>query len=294
MDASLDVSPRTTHEITLHEIKADIRAGRYFVVATVLGLAIVFAVYGVLRMPSYVASTVVVPVESGGVGGTGGLGALASQYSALASVAGISVGASTKAPEYLAVLQSEFLTEKFIQANNLLPILFSSKWDARLKTWKAMDPKKIPTLWAANQFFSKRVRSVSQEKSTGLVTLSIRWRNPAESAHWANALVKMTNDDLRNKSIAESERNIAFLNDEAAKTNVVELKQNIYTLIQREIGTEMIARGREEFALKVLDPAYPAEKPSSLGPAPLGILGALAGILLSVLVVFSRRVYLSA
>jgi uncharacterized protein involved in exopolysaccharide biosynthesis len=294
-DRGPDAATRQVREITIHEIKSDIRESRYLVILMVLGFTIALAGYGMVTPRTYVATTVLVPVGLDGGSASGGLGALASQYSGLASVAGISLGGgSSKAPEYLAVLQSEYLTEEFVKTNDLLPILFGRKWDAVSKRWKTTDPKKVPTLWAANQYFAKRVRSVTQEKSTGIITVAIKWQDPRQSAQWANALVRMTNDYLRSKAIAESERNIAFLNEEAAKTNVVELKQNIYSLIQREIGNETIAKGREEYALKVLDPAYPPEKPASLGVVALGILGAMVGAILSALFVFVRRIYRSA
>jgi uncharacterized protein involved in exopolysaccharide biosynthesis len=156
------------------------------------------------------------------------------------------------------------------------------------------DPSKVPTLWKANQFFKKDIRSVTEDKTSGVVTLKIRWKNPAQAASWANDLVKMANEYLRNKAIAEGERNISYLNDEAAKTNIVELRQSIYALIQQEINTEMVARGREEYALKVIDPAYPPEKPSSLGVPTLAVLGLLIGGILSLVVVLLRRIYLHA
>jgi hypothetical protein len=50
---------------------------------------------------------------------------------------------------------------------------------------------------------------------------------------WANELVRMTNDYLRDQAIQESERNIAYLNDQASKTDAVGAKQAIYALPKR-------------------------------------------------------------
>jgi hypothetical protein len=256
-----------------------------------LGLGI----YGALANPVYEASTILIPVLSDTTGGASStLSSLASQYSGLASLAGLSVGGGGKAAEYLAVLQSEFLTESFIKSANLMPVLYSEKWDSARKNWTTTNPRKTPTLWKANQYFKKRIRSVSEEKATGVVTLKISWKNPQQAATWANGLVKMTNEYLRNRAIAEAERNIAYLNEEALRTNVVEIRHSIYSLLQQEINTEMLARGRDEYALKVIDPAYPPEKPASFGAKTLAAFGLAAGGLGCLMFVLLRRIYRAA
>ncbi len=55
------------------------------------------------------------------------LSSLATQFGGLASLAGVSVSGDSRRSESVAVLQSEALTEQYIQANNLLPVLFREK-----------------------------------------------------------------------------------------------------------------------------------------------------------------------
>jgi uncharacterized protein involved in exopolysaccharide biosynthesis len=183
-------------------------------------------------------------------------------------------------------LQSEALTEKYIQQNDLLPILFNKQWDAQNKRWRATDPTRLPTLWKGNEFFKKNVRTVLTDPKSGLVTMTIGWTDAHIAAKWANDLVGMANDYLRKKAIDESERNIAFLNEQAAKTDVVTVKQAIYAILQSEINKEMLARGNDEYAFKILDPAVAPERPST-PPAVLLMLGALVGSFgLSVMIAF--------
>src|ERR1700737_4632921 len=74
--------------------------------------------------PSYSAAIVLAPVTTSSTGGPMGLlGSMASQLGGFASLTGISPGDSKKS-ESIAVLQSEFLTERYINENNLLPVLF--------------------------------------------------------------------------------------------------------------------------------------------------------------------------
>jgi uncharacterized protein involved in exopolysaccharide biosynthesis len=219
------------------------------------------------------------------------MGALGSSLSGLAALAGVTVGADSKKSESIAVLQSEELTTAYIRQKNLLPILFFKNWDGAAKKWNVDDPKDAPTLWKANQYFKKNVRKISTDGKTGLLTLTITWRDAALAADWANGLVSMTNAYLRNKAITESERNIKYLYEEAGKSNVVEARQAIYAVLETEINKQMLARGTTEYAFKVLDPAVPPEKASSPKKTVWILMGFVAGFFLSVLSVLIRAAW---
>ena len=238
-------------------------ARKWTVLAATLIGALAAGVTAWVVPKEYQASVVVLPVSDSGDGGQlGGLSSLASQFGGLASLAGISLGENTRKVEAVAVLQSEELTQTFVRDNNLLPVLFWRKWDTRRKTWKVSGSDEVPTLWKANELF-KRIRQVTVNSKTGVLTIAITWRDPAVAAAWANGLVRLTNAYLRDKAIRESERNIAYLSGEAVKTSIVEAKQAIYTLLATEINQEMMARGSDEYALKVIDPAFVPERPTS-------------------------------
>lgn len=249
--------------------------------AIIGGLLAFLATY--LAPKEYEAVTVLAPVSSTpGSRAMGGLSALASQFGGLASLAGISVEGDTKKAETIEVLKSQALTERFIAGNDLLPVLYSRLWNTRCKCWKTSDPSRTPTLWKANRFFTRKVRAISTDARTGLITLTVTWKDPHEAAAWANGLVKLTNDYLRQQAITTSDRDIAYLKQQAAETDMVGVKQAIYAVMENEINKAMLARGTEEYALKVLDPAQAPEAPSS-PRVPLWIVaGILLGGLLSV------------
>jgi uncharacterized protein involved in exopolysaccharide biosynthesis len=289
------VTTQVNEDISIRDIAADIRSAKLYILATMVFLSGLGAATGFLRDKQYESTTVVAPV-SGESSRLGGLGALASQFGDLASLAGVSTPTASKKNEAVAVLQSELLTEAYIKSQNLLPVLLrDTSWlSAHLGRFRATGKDRAPTLWKANQYFKKNVRSVTEDKSTGLITLRISWKDPQLAAKWANDLVKITNTYLRDKAIREAERNISYLNEQALNTNILEARQAIYSLLKGELDNEMLARGRDEYALKVIDPAFPPEKPASLGATALGIFGLAAGFVLSILVIVGIRVVRNA
>jgi hypothetical protein len=217
-----------------------------------------------------------------------------SEFSGLTALAGLSIDADSRKAETIAVLQSRQLTEQYIDGNHLLPVLFSKLWDARLERWKPTDPDKIPNLWTANEYFKRQVRSVTESKKTGLVTLTITWTDPQLAAAWANGLVKAANDYLRAQAIGIADRNVAYLETQAAKTDEVGIKQAIYLILENEIDDAMLARGKEQYALKVLDPAAPPAKPFSPRPKLWSLFALFSGLVLSLFAAFVKVAWRAA
>jgi len=283
---------RTQEQIRLKDLVDLLWRGRWWVIGITLSLTVAAAVLALVLPKTYKAQITVSAVTNApGSGGMGGLSSMVSQFSGLASLAGLSVGGDTHKAESLAVLQSEALTEDYLRENDLLPVLYAKLWDPLQRRWKVTDPRRIPTLWRANQRFKHEIRTVSTDNKTGLTTLTVVWKDPKLAAQWANGLVKKANDYLRGKAIAESDRNIEYLNAQALKTDVVGVKQAIYAIMENEINKEMLARGSDEYALKVLDPAVPPEAPYSPQPLMWTLIGLFSGVLLCILGAFLRLVW---
>jgi uncharacterized protein involved in exopolysaccharide biosynthesis len=239
--------------------------------------------------PQYEATTILSPVSgSSSSGQLGALGSLAAQFGGLGALSGLTAADGKKA-ESVATLQSEELTERYISDNKLLPVLYSSKWNGATKSWTTSDSKSVPTLWKANLLFKRHLRTVTTDTRTNLVTLTITWKDPHLAADWANGLVKLTNEYLRDKAISASERNIDYLNSQAAKTDAVGVKQAIYTIMESEINKVMLARGDEEYALKIVDPAFAPEKSSSLSVIAWAVIGLISALAVAVATVLLRK-----
>jgi len=274
-------------EISLKDIADALLARRWLIVLMTIGFAIGGAAVAFLLPEKYEASIVLSPVDDSAGGKLGGAGSLLSQFGGLAALGGINVGGSGKKAEAIATLQSHGLTENFIRDNNLLPILYADQWDAERKAWKTQDPDKVPTVWKAEKKFAKKIRSIGEDKKTGLVTLTIESTDAELAAQWAKDLVDRANRDLRAREIKQSQTNLAYLNDQLTKTSVVELQKAIYSLIEAEIKKVMIANGSDEFAFRVVDPPRIAEERSSPKRGLIVAVGLFLGFMLGVVLALS-------
>lgn len=275
---------------SLNDILSLLWLRRWLVLSITATLTIGAALTACLLPKKYEATVVVSPVSDEiSAGRLGGLSSLMSQFGGLASLAGVSAPGNSMRAESIATIQSVSLTERFVQDNDLLPVLFARKWDATKKRWKTSDPRKVPTLWKANELFRKQLRSVVENKKSGLVYLTITWTDPSLAAQWANNLVNMTNEYLRSKAIQESERNIEYLSEQATNSKIIEVQKAIYSIMESELRKAMLAKGSEEYALRVIDRAVAPEKSSS---PRLGLwigAGFFGGFLSSILLVMTRR-----
>ncbi|MGC8521208.1 MAG: Wzz/FepE/Etk N-terminal domain-containing protein [Steroidobacteraceae bacterium] len=233
----------------------------------------------------YQASVLVMPV-AGNSGTSSALGSLASRFGGLASLAGVSLGGgdSGRKAESIALVQSALITERYIQQNKLLPILYARQWNATKRSWRSDFFFARPTLWSANRLFKKKIRVVSIDPRTGLVKITISWINPVEAADWANGIVALVNEYSRQKAIKKCQRELLYLENEARTTHLLGLQQSIAALEERILNEQMLAKESTHYALKVIDPAEVPQKPSSPKIGLWTAVGLFAGLVISLIV----------
>jgi uncharacterized protein involved in exopolysaccharide biosynthesis len=210
--------------------------------------------------PTFRAEAVLSPVNHEAAGASR-LSELASRYSDVASLAGLSFGSgSVDQYEAVATLGSHALLRAFIEENNLLPVLFPDAWDTEAKVWKT-PAESAPTVWHGVREFQSGIMNVATDRRTGLVTLTIDWRDPQVAADWANQLIARTNETLRNRVIQEGDRTINHLNVEVERTTEVQLRNALYRLLESQLWRVTMATVTHEYAFRVIDPAMvPAER----------------------------------
>lgn len=226
----------------------------------------------------YEARVVVMPQSQSDSSGLGR--SLLSQLGGLATLAGTLMPTSSSAAESIAVLKSDAFTVSFINEQGLLPVLFFKKWDAERGRW--IKEKSKPTIGDALEYFDERIRAIAEDKKTGLVTLTISWRDNEQAAAWANLMVANVNEVIRQRAIREATEKIGYLDRQLQKTTQVELQEVLFRLSESQQKILMLAETQRDYAFRVIDPARVPEIDQYVSPKRLGFaaVGFLAGMLL--------------
>ena len=269
--------------LDLMALSSKIWQGKWLIIGVTAAFTLSSAVLVLILTSWYRADVLLAPVRATSADDLASpLGSLGG----LASLAGITLGGSTSEP--LAVLQSRDLAREFIEQQSLLPVLFARKWDAKSARWTPTDPKDWPDIRDGVKYLVEKIRTVKDDKKSGLVTLTIEWTDAKTAADWANLFVDRANERIRARALLEAQANVNFLQRELATTSVVTLQQSIGRLLDTELQKLMLARENKEFAFRLIDHA---EVPKwRVWPKRLQVvaLATLFGGALSIYLVFLR------
>ena len=207
-----------------------------------------------------------------------------SQFGGLAAMAGITIPADSNIDRVLATLETRVFLKKFIEEKKLLPVIFEDFWDTNSDSWKlAVDQEVFITEDAISPL--RGAIEIDKDKS-GLISLSISWKDPAVAAEWANDLVKQLNKQLQEKAIADSQKRVGYLEQELAKTTLQDMRAVLYNLLESEKQKAMLANVNEDFALEVIDPAVAPQTREKPKRKLIVVLGGVCGGFLGIFAVF--------
>jgi uncharacterized protein involved in exopolysaccharide biosynthesis len=275
--------PDTGDEVTLRDVWRVMLHGRWLIVGLAGSLAALGLAYVLIAPPWYDAEVLLAPAEERSTEES-----ITSQFGSLAGLAGISIG-DKDSSEAIAIIQSRDFTRAFIQDFDLLPVLFADEWNPESRQWKSSDPEDWPDMREGVRYFGEKIRRVEEDRSTGLVTLTISWKDSGLAADWANANVRRLNATMRQRDLAEAQKNYEYLQKELGSTNIVTLQQSIGRLLDAELQKLMLARGNEEYAFRILDRAEPPQFPSRPRRVLIPILTLILGGILGIAVVTIRQ-----
>ena len=235
-----------------------------------IGSALLGLIYALTSTPIYLAQATLMPAgqESASEGlSAAGLGGLA-------SIAGLNVAPSDSLRvEALATLKSRAFLVGFANEQSLDRVLFAELWDDTRLRWD----QSAPTSNDVYARFLDDVLSISEDPSTGIVTLGVKWTDPDTSAQWANALVEAINEVMRARAAKMSQESLEYLTRELSSSSNTALRQSIGALIEKQVNRAMLARVRTEYAYRVIDPATAPDYDDPIHPKPLFLVaGGLA------------------
>lgn len=294
-------------EIDLREIWNTVWAGKKIIIVVSLIFALVAIVIS-LRLPNvYKAEVLLAPATKDD---QGSLANIAGQFGGLASLAGISIGGSgvDKATLALEILKSRVFLTEFIRKFELeVPLMAADGWDFQKKRWiintDAYDPdlgkwirdvkfpyKPEPSDQELYEVFIKKHITVNQDKKTGMTVVQISSMSPDFAKDWLDKLIFSLNDKMKSRDIQEAQNSIDYLNQQLNKTELTELKQIFYQLIEQQTKTIMLANVRREYVFQIVDPPVVPEIKSSPKRALICLLAVVLGVMVGViLVLFMRR-----
>ena len=279
-------------EIDLKELFTALWAGKKIIIGTTF-IASVLAVVFALSMPNiYRSEVLLAPVSADGVGMSG----LASKFGGLASLAGVTLpsGGGDKTTMGIEVLKSRAFFAEFVNkypvmvdlmeaegwnaASNTV-LIDSDVYDTDTKEWlREVDAPRTPepSVQEAHEVF-KGLLSVSQEKESSFVTISVEHFSPYVAKQWVDWLVQEINNTIREQDVAQAQRSIDYLKEQIQATQLAGLQAGFFELIQSQTETIMLANASPEYLFKTLDPAVVPELKAKPKRALICVLGAMLG-----------------
>ena len=230
--------------------------------------------------PSTGLSSLDLGAISGLLGGAGGLAGIGASL--------LGGKSASNEDEALAILASRELFDSYAAQKNLLPILFASKWDEKNGRWD-VEGESIPTLRRGYKLFNRSIRDIALDRRSGIVTMSITWKDREQAVMWARDLVALTNEQMRQHALAEADRNLRYLT-EAMKSVQGQAGSNMLNsalanAYERTLQSAMYAQGQTDYAFRIIDPPTLPDKRERVFPQRLLFvaLGLLAGLVLAVI-----------
>ena len=292
-------------EIDLRELFHVLLEGKWIVVSLTTFVFIIGVIYSLLLPNIYESKALLVPVNSS----SGISGALGS-YSGLAGLAGISLpsgGDESNSAKAIQKISSLSLFENNILQNIYLPDLMAVKsWNSKTNTlafdesiyntssnaWIrdfSYPQQQIPSAQESFKVFKTEHLSLSEDKKSGFITLSIKHQSPFVANQWVELIVNEVNAFYRQKDKLESEKAVSYLNQQISMTGLSEIKQVLAQLLQEETKKLTLIEANQYYVFDYIDPPAVMEKKSEPKRSLICILIALLGGMLSIVLVLIRH-----
>ena len=257
----------------------------------------IFSVVLALNLTNYYKSVALLAERSGS-----GLQGNLSQFSGLAAAAGIDLQPSdSKAPKAIELIKSRKFVKHLISFEKILPSIMAAKgydsetkeiiydrkiYDPDKKLW-VRKPKKnqsvIPSFLEAHEEYRFNILSISQNKSSGFITVEVEHVSPIFAKEFLDLIIKEANEILRKEDMEDSQQGIEYLSKELSKNSFIKIKDSISTLIEGQLETQMKTKVYKDYFLIKIDPPFIAEKKSSPSRALICIFITIFGGLMSIL-----------
>ena len=301
MENNTQISDQYDDEIDLRELFSVLWAGKVKIIAITAVFAVASVIYALSVPNQYKASALLAPAQQE----TGGLSGALGQLGGLASLAGVSIGGGESSESQIAqeIMKSWSFVEGFIADNDLAVEVYAAEgwsrvsnqlkidndvYEVETKSWLVEDAhtgkEGPPTSWQLFEAFSDKL-SVSEDKKSGLVTVSIEYYSPQIVKQWLDLYISAINKHMQERQVEKVSNNISYLEAQIEKTSIAEMREVFYTIIEEQTKNKMVAEASPDYAFVAVSPSMVPEEKSQPKRALICILGTLLGGMLSVLLV---------
>jgi len=284
-------------EIDLRELFHVLWDKIFYIGAITSIFSLISIIYALMLPNIYQSQAVMMPMEA-----NQGMSGMLGQYSGMASLAGISLPseAGSKAQEAIARIESfEFFSNSFLPHIKLENLMAVKKWNQASNTltydasafnsesgqWvrKVKPPTStIPSSQKAYEQY-QAIMSVSEDKKTSFVTLSVEHKSPVIAQQWVKIMMDQIDQVMRDQDRQTALQSIAYLNSLAPTVNYEEISKALASLQQEQMKRLMMVEANENYIFKVLDSPIVPEMKVKPKRSLIVILGTMLGMMLSVL-----------
>jgi len=223
----------------------------------------------VLTLPNqYKSQAILIPTET-----TGKMGGLSGALGSVSSLAGISLGGGgeKKSVVALELMKSRAFFVAFMQKYQLKTALMAANgwdpasneltfdadiYDVGRQQWvrPAIGLRKAePSDQECFEAFM-RMFGISQDKLTGVVTVSIEFVSPELAQRWLRLYIDEVNVQMKQRDISEANESIQFIEDRIAQTNLTEVRNVLFAMLEEHQKTLVVANVKPDYVFKLIDP----------------------------------------
>ena len=284
-------------EIDLRELFSVLWAGKIKIIVITAIFAFSSITYALLTPNQYKVTALLAPSQSD----SGGLLSALGELGGLASLAGVNIGGGETSESKMAqeIMKSWSFIDNFIASNELAVKVYAARgwdsksnkllidediYDTKTNTWLFEDEygrQGAPSSWELYESFSEKF-AISEDKQSGLITVSIEYFSPQIAKDWLDMIIAAINIHMQERQMMKVSRNIEYLEAQIEKTDIAEMQEVFYTIIEEQIKSKMLAEASPDYAFTAVSPSMVPEEKSRPKRAIICILGTLLGSILSV------------
>jgi len=244
------------------------------IISIITLISIIIGIVYSLSLPNiYTSQSVLAPSSN-----PGSSPSISTPYSGIASLAGISMPSKEvdKVSIGIEIIKSLDFYKNFIKRHDLEIILHASHgWDSvtnsllidseiyDIDSQKWVSSKKFskqgkPSFQESHRNFLKNL-SITKDPKNGFTVIAFSHYSPYVAKKILDLLIIDINRITREEDISIATKSINFLQEEAKKPLLSDVRLSVNSLIQAQIETITLANAKPEYLLKVLSPPFASE-----------------------------------